>query len=345
MLHDFLFCIILHQPVWIWLMFFGIVMLILFLDLGVLEKRAEVISAKKSLCLFMTYASIAFLFGMWMRFHFGDEMASEFFMGYIVEMGLSVDNVFVISLVFSYLMIPAHLQHRVLFWGILGAVVLRGVVIVVGAEILDLYDPVLLIFAVFLIYSGLKMLLSDEPAINLSDSRMVRFFRRYLRVTNDMHDERFFVRLPSEKHPGKKIWYATPMFLALVLIEFGDAVFAVDSVPAVLAVSHEAFAVYSSNIFAVLGLRALYFLLSAALHRFSYLQPACAILLVTIGLKVFVGEFFFKVADWVSLLITFLLLSGGILISWVKTPHEEKELEDEVAGLSSHCKEESSAAS
>lgn len=316
-------------------MFFTVVMAVLLLDLGLLEKKSEIISPKKSLILFTTYASIACFFGAWMYWYFGEEMAAEFFMGYVVELGLSVDNVFVISLVFAYLGIPPQYQHRVLFWGILGAVILRGVVIVVGAEILDMYDPVLLIFAVFLIYSGLKMLFSDEPAINLSNSKMVRFFRHYLRVTNEMHGEKFFVRQPSQSEPGKMKWYATPLFLALVLIEFGDALFAIDSVPAVLAVSHEAFAVYTSNIFAVLGLRALYFLLSAALHRFSYLQPACAILLVIIGLKVFVGEFFFKIDDIVSLVATFVLLLGGILLSLLKAPPTQDEPEEEKVSAAS----------
>ena len=315
MIHDFLYFPFLHQPLWIWLMFCMVVCAILFLDLGILEKKAQEISAKTSVMLFSTYAGIACLFGLWIYWYFSPSMASEFFTGYFVEMGLSIDNVFVISLVFSYLAIPSHLQHRVLFWGILGAAVLRGMMFIVGAEILDKYDHVLLLFAVFLIYSGLKMLLSDEPAINLSDSRMVRFFRHYLRVTNELHEEHFFVRLPSTSEPGKMKWYATPLFLALLLIEFGDAMFAIDSVPVMFAVSHETFAVYSSDMFAVLGLRALYFLISAAIHRFAYLQPACAIMLVIIGIKVFVNEFFFKVDDRISLAITFFLLFGGMLLS------------------------------
>ena len=329
MLPDFLFTLFLHQPLWIWLMFLAIVIAILFLDLGVLEKGAREISAKKSLALFMTYAGIACLFSAWLYWYFGNQMATDFIMGYVVEMGLSVDNVFVIGLVFSYLNIPRNQQHRVLFWGILGAVILRGVVIVVGAEIIDKYDPVLLIFGVFLIYSGLKTLLSDEPGINLSDSRLLRVFRRYLRVTPELRGEHFFVRERNEK--GKMKWYATPLFLALLLIEFGDAVFACDSVPAVLAVSHETFAVYASDIFAVLGLRALYFLLAAALHRFSYLQPACAVLLVVIGLKIFVNEFFCKVDDVWSLVVTFSLLGGGILFSLLKKAEKEEAIEKDRA--------------
>lgn len=325
LIHNFLYCVVEHQPVWVWLMFFGIVIAILILDLGILERGSREISAKKSIFLFSTYASIAGLFGLWIKSRYGNELAAEFFAGYLVEMGLSVDNVFVISLVFSYLAIPTYLQHRVLFWGILGAVVFRGIMIVLGAEIIDRYDPVLLIFALFLIYSGFKMLFSNEAIINLHDSRMVRFLRRYLRVTDELHGERFFVRLPDPEDKKKKKLYATPLFLSLVLIEFGDALFAADSVPAVFAVSHEAFAVYTSNIFAVLGLRALYFLLAAALHRFRYLQPACAVLLVTIGLKVFVNEFFFKVDDVISLLITFTLLFGGILLSIIKTSPQEKK--------------------
>ena len=325
MIHDLLFFTVLHQPLWIWLMLAAVVCAILFVDLGILEKKAHEISAKNSISLFSAYAGIACLFGLWIYWYFGASMASDFFTGYIVELGLSIDNVFVISLVFAYLGIPRHSQHRVLFWGILGAAVLRGVMFVIGAEILDKYDHVLLIFAVFLIYSGLKMLLSDEPAFNLSDSRMVRFFRRYLRVTNELHEEHFFVKLPESPDSKKMKWYATPLFLALLLIEFGDALFAIDSVPAMFAVSHETFAIYSSDMFAVLGLRALYFLLSAAIHRFSYLQPACAILLVMIGIKVFINEFFFKVDDRVSLAITFLLLFGGVLLSLAETAEKEKD--------------------
>lgn len=327
-MHDFLYCVVLHQPLWIWLMFFGIFSAVLFLDLGVLEKDAQEISAKKSLILFSTYAGIASLFGGWMYWYFGREMAAEYFMGYVVEMGLSIDNVFVMSLVFAYLGVPRPLQHRVLFWGILGAAILRGLMFVIGAEILDRYDFVLLIFAVFLIYSGLKMLISEEAAVNLSNSRMLRFLRHYLRLTTELRGEHFFVKEPSQSEPGKMKWYATPLFLALLLIEFGDALFAIDSVPAMLAVSHETFAVYSSDMFAVLGLRALYFLLSAALHRFSYLQPACAVLLVTIGIKVFIGEFWFKVDDRISLLITFGLFFGGVMLSLIKTGAKQEELED-----------------
>lgn len=150
-----------------------------------------------------------------------------------------------------------------------------------------------------------------------------------MRVTKTLHGEKFFVRLPDPSRPSKKKWYVTPLFLALVLIEFGDALFAVDSVPAVFAVSHEAFAVYTSNIFAVLGLRSLYFLLAAAMHRFCYLQPACAILLVIIGLKVFVSEFFFNVSDVLSLVITFVLLIGGILASMAKTAMEKPSSAEE----------------
>ena len=303
-------------------MFAGIGCLVLFLDLGILEKQSKEISAKKSIVLFSSYAGVAGLFGLWIYWYFGSSMASVFFMGYIVEMGLSIDNIFVISLVFSYLSIPRHFQHRVLFWGILGAAVLRGAMFTVGAEILDRYDGVLLIFAVFLIYSGVKTLCSKDASINLSDSFVVRFLCRYLRVTNEMHDERFFVRT-SEKAGEKAKLFATPLFLALLMIEFGDALFAIDSVPVMFAVSHDTFAIYSGDMFAVLGLRALYFLLLAAIHKFSYLKPACAVLLVTVGIKVFINEFFFKVDDRLSLAVTFVLLFGGVLLSLIKKSAEK----------------------
>lgn len=322
MLRDFFFVSFLHQPLWVWLMFAGIGGLVLFLDLGILEKKSKEISAKKSIVLFSSYAGVACLFGMWIYWYFGSSMASVFFTGYIVEMGLSIDNIFVISLVFSYLSIPRHFQHRVLFWGILGAAVLRGAMFTIGAEILDRYDGVLLIFAVFLIYSGIKTLCSEDASINLSDSFAVRFLRRYLRITNEIHNECFFVRI-SEKAGEKAKLFATPLFLALLLIEFGDALFAIDSVPVMFAVSHDTFAIYSGDMFAVLGLRALYFLLLAAIHKFSYLKPACAVLLVMVGIKVFINEFFFKVDDRLSLAITFLLLVGGVSLSLIKKPSEK----------------------
>lgn len=323
--HNFMYSVVEHQPVWVWLVFFAVVTGILILDLGILQRGAKEISARQSLVLFTTYASIAGLFGLWLHMRFGAEISAEFFTGYLVELGLSVDNVFVISLIFSYLIIPRNLQHRVLFWGILGAVILRGVMIVLGAEIIGKYDDILVLFGAFLIYSGVKMLISDEALINLSDSRLLTFLRRYMRVTEELYGERFFVRLRDPDNPRRKKLYATPLLLALVLIECGDALFAIDSVPAVFAVSHEAFAVYTSNIFAVLGMRALYFLLEAALNRFQYMQPACAVLLILIGLKVFVNEFFFAVDDVLSLLITFSLLAGGIIASLIKMKQDKKE--------------------
>ncbi|MCQ2965688.1 MAG: TerC/Alx family metal homeostasis membrane protein [Alphaproteobacteria bacterium] len=308
----------LHQPMWVWWMFFGVMCVILFLDLGILEKRSREITAKKSFLLFLIYAGITCLYAGWMGWHFSPQMAQNFLMGYIVEMGLSIDNVFVFGLVFSYLNIPKRLQHRVLFWGILGALILRGIVIVIGGEILDKYDFVLLFFGVFLLYSGVKAIFSDEPSINLKDNKLLPFFRHYLRLTNGLRGEHFFVREESHTEPGKKKWYGTPLFLALLLIEFGDIAFAIDSVPAVIAVSHETFAIYTSDVFAVLGLRALYFLIIAAMDKFRYLQPACSLLLITIGIKIFVNEFCFKINDVWSLVVTFSLIGGGIILSLMK---------------------------
>ena len=315
----------LHQPLWLWLLFFAFVIGILVLDLGVFVKKAQEISAARSLLLFTVYALFAGLFCAVLYRHGGAARAEAFATGYVIELGLSVDNVFVIGMIFAHLNIPAKFQHRVLFWGVLGALVLRGVVIVLGGEIVEKYNDVLLLFAAFLIYSGVKMIVSGDVAINMQNSRMMRFFRHYLRITGELRDEHFFVREQSTTEPDKIKLYVTPLFLALLLIEFCDAAFAVDSVPAILAVSHETFAVYACDIFAVLGLRALYFLLTAALSKFNGLQSACAVLLILIGIKIVVNEYWFKVDDLLSLVGTFAILGTGVLISLMKKTPETEE--------------------
>lgn len=319
---DLLNASFLHQPLWLWTLFFAFIGGILVLDLGVFVKKAQEISAPRSLLLFSVYALFAALFCGVLYWHGGAETAEAFATGYVIELGLSVDNVFVIGMIFAHLSIPAKFQHRVLFWGVLGALVLRGVVIVLGGEIVEKYNDVLLLFAAFLIYSGVKMLVSGDVAVNMRNSKMMRFFRHYLRITNELRGERFFVREMSTTEPRRIKLYVTPLFLALLLIEFCDAAFAVDSVPAMLAVSHETFAVYACDIFAVLGLRALYFLLTAALSKFDNLQSACAVLLILIGVKIVVNEFWVKVDDLLSLIGTFAILGTGVLVSLLKKNSE-----------------------
>ena len=235
---------------------------------------------------------------------------------FVVEKTLALDNVFVIALIFGYFAIPRKYQHRVLFWGILGVIVLRGVMTGVGATLVAQYSWILFIFAAFLIFTGLKMLFTDDKEMDLNANPVLKFMRNRFRVTESLHGSNFFVQAPGPKTSTIQR-FMTPLFLALILIEFADLVFAVDSVPAVFAITTDPYIVYTSNIFAILGLRALYFALAVVLHRFHYLKYALAVLLVFIGSKVFVAE----LMDWEkfpaswSLGITSSILAAGVIYS------------------------------
>ena len=237
-----------------------------------------------------------------------------------------MDNIFVIALIFSFFAIPRQYQHRVLFWGILGVIVLRGIMIGLGAAIVAQYHWVLYIFAAFLIFTGIKMLFAGDQPTSRWPTTRCWFLRRRMRVTDELHGHDFFVKQPDPK-TGKVVRFATPLFLALVMIEIADLVFAVDSVPAVFAITTDPYIVYTSNIFAILGLRALYFALAAILHRFAYLKYALAILLVFIGSKIFVADLmgWEKFPPAWSLGITFVILTIGVVVSLIKTREQTPE--------------------
>ncbi|MBM5573376.1 TerC family protein [Deefgea sp. CFH1-16] len=311
----------LGQPVWLWLSFIAIVLTLLIFDLGVLHKQDHEIGVRESLKLSAFYITAGLLFGGWVWWYLGSVSGMEYFTGFLIEKSLSLDNVFVISLIFTYFAIPRIYQHRVLFWGILGVIVLRAIMIGVGATLVAEYYWTLYIFAVFLIFTGLKMLFASEQATDMSKNPLLGFLRRHMRVTDQLHGQQFFVRVPAAAGSEKTVLWATPLFLALVMIEIVDLVFAVDSVPAIFAITTDPFIVYTSNIFAILGLRALYFALAAVIHRFHYLKYALALVLVFIGSKIFLGDFVFdgKVPPALSLAVTFGLLAAGILFSLWKT--------------------------
>ncbi|MGH8493300.1 MAG: TerC family protein [Moraxellaceae bacterium] len=315
----FLFAGFMGTPVWFWLFFLGIVVILLVLDLGILNRDHHEIDVANSLCLSAFYMFIAFCFGAWIWWESGSGRAMEYYTGYLVEISLSMDNLFVMALVFSYFGIPRSHQHDVLFWGILGVIVFRAIMIGLGAVLIHRFEWILYVFGAFLVFTGIKMLLAkgDEKP-DLENNRAIRFLRRHLRVTTDLHGHRFFVRIA----PSGQAWpvlYATPLFLALIVIEVADLVFAVDSVPAVFSVTTDTFVVYTSNVFAVLGLRSLYFALAALLHRFIYLQVALAVVLVFIGSKVFLANLVGKIPPAFSLSITVAILAAGILVSLMKT--------------------------
>ena len=308
----------LGQPVWLWLVFAGIVTSVLAFDLGVLHRRAREIGVRESLWLSAGYIGVAVLFGAWLWSHLGAERGVEYFTGYLIEKSLSLDNVFVIALIFSFFAVPREYQHRVLFWGVLGVVVLRAAMIGLGAALVSQFSWVLYLFGAFLVATGAKMLWMADHRPDLERNPLLRLLRRFLRVTPQLRGNAFFVREPDPATGRPALW-ATPLLLALCLVEFTDLVFAVDSVPAIFSITTDPFIVYTSNIFAILGLRALYFALAAMIHRFAYLKHALALVLVFIGGKIFLVNITGKLPAAVSLGVTAGLLAGGVLLSLWKT--------------------------
>ena len=327
-----LYTLFLGTPLWLWFTFIGIVIALLAFDLGILNKTDHEIGVSESLKLSTLYISLGVAFGGFVWYQLGQQPAIEYLTAFVVEKTLALDNVFVIALIFTYFAIPRQYQHRVLFWGILGVIVLRGIMIGVGATLVAQYAWILYIFAAFLIFTGVKMLITDDKPLDLNENPVLRFIRKRFRVTEDLRGNNFFVTQPDPK-TGKATRYMTPLFLALVLIEIADLVFAVDSVPAVFAITTDPFIVYTSNIFAILGLRALYFALAAVLHRFHYLKYALAILLVFIGSKIFVADLFgwqkFP-AQW-SLGITFAILAAGVIYSLWRSRNDVPEVHHDKA--------------
>ena len=331
----------LGMPVWVWLAFLGAVLAILVFDLGVLHREAHEIEVKESLWMSALYIGLGLLWAVavwFIYYEYGSEKAIDpqianlptseakaweavklYLTGYLVEKALAMDNVFVISMIFTYFAVPRIYQHRVLFWGILGVIVLRAMMIGLGAALVMNFSWILYVFAVILIATGVKMLRSIDDQPDIANNRVLGFLKQRMRLTQELHGQSFFVRQAGPG--GTLLWFATPLFLCLVLVEIADVVFAIDSVPAIFAITPDPFIVYTSNIFAILGLRALYFALAAMVHRFHYLKYALAFVLIFIGSKIFVGDWLFggKVPAEISLGVTFGLLLGGIVYSLWKS--------------------------
>jgi tellurite resistance protein TerC len=332
----------LGMPVWVWLAFIAAVIAILVFDLGVLHREAHEIEVRESLVMSTLYIGLGLAWAVavwWIYYYYGGDKAIDpqiaslptaeakaweavklYMTGYLVEKTLAMDNVFVISMIFAYFAVPRKYQHRVLFWGILGVIVLRAIMIGLGATLVMNFAWILYVFAVILVATGIKMLVSIDSEPDIANNPVLKFLRRKMNVTDEIHGERFFVKQP---HPvsQKLVWFATPLFLCLVLVEIADVIFAIDSVPAIFAITPDPFIVYTSNIFAILGLRALYFALSAMVHRFHYLKYALALVLIFIGAKIFLGDLIWdgKVPAELSLGVTAALLVGGVVYSLWKT--------------------------
>jgi tellurite resistance protein TerC len=322
---DFLFYLFLDKPLWMWLGFMALVLALLVLDLGVFHKGNKEIEVGESIALSAFYITLGLAFGGFVWWQLGSQSAVEYVTGFVVEKSLAMDNIFVIAMIFGFFAIPRKYQHRVLFWGILGVIILRAIMIGLGATLVAEYAWILYIFAAFLVFTGVKMLWWGDHESDISQNPLLKLMKRRFNVTEELHGDRFFVKAP---HPrtGRMVRFMTPLFMALVLIEIADVVFAVDSVPAIFAITTDPYIVYTSNIFAILGLRALYFALAAVMHRFAYLKQALAVLLIFIGSKIFVADLLgwgkFP-AEW-SLGVTFVILAAGVLFSLWKTRGEQR---------------------
>lgn len=326
------------QPVWLWLSFLSFIGFLLWLDLGLLNRKDGVVSPTKSALMWASFAALAVLFGLYVGFvyqpdpryytspdNLNQQAAIQYFTGYLLETALAFDNIFVISLIFTYFAVPREYQHRVLFWGIIGAIVFRAIFISLGASVVNSWTWVLYIFAAFLIFTGWKMLTGHGQEMKLEDNKLLAFVRRHLRVTDSIDNHNFFVKRPDPA-TGKFALYATPLFLALIMVEAADIVFAVDSVPAIFAVTRDPFIVYTSNIFAILGLRSMYFMLAAAVERFKYLKYGLALVLVLIGVKIIWNFGLSKELGWTpylephwALMMTIGLIGGAMIYSLYRT--------------------------
>ena len=309
------------NSLWGWVGFNVVVLAILALDLGVLHRRSEKVSLKEAAVWSAVWVALSLCFAFAIYRTMGEESGLEFLTGYLIEYALSVDNIFVFVLIFSYFRVPEKYQHRVLFWGIIGALVLRGVMIVAGSALVSRFAWTLYIFGAFLVFTGLRMALQkDGAAYNPERDPVLRLARKLLPVTQDYRGDQFFVREPDKT--GTIRSFATPLFIVLIIVDTTDIIFATDSIPAIFAVTRDPFIVYTSNICAVLGLRALYFLLASVVDKFVYLKIGLSLVLIFIGTKMLL-EPFIHLPIIASLGVVGALLGASILASlrWPRPGH------------------------
>ena len=308
---------------WIWSGFIGLIIILLTFDLGVFHKRAHVIQIKEALYWTAFWITLALIFNVLIYWIYenhwfgmgtldihevnGKEAALKFFTGYILEKSLSLDNIFVIAMIFSYFKVPAQYQHRLLFWGILGAILLRGIMIVVGVALIQKFIWMVYVFGFFLIITAIKILVTRHDNLEPEKNPLVRLARKFLPVTDQLHGMHFFI-----KSNGRRM--ATPLFLVLIVVESSDVLFAVDSIPAIFAVTTDPFIVFTSNIFAILGLRSLYFALAAIIDKFRYLKVSLVYILVYVGVKMILSHHY-PIPVFVSLSIILAILVVGIIAS------------------------------
>ena len=294
---------------WAWMAFLGAVFVMLMVDLGIFHRKAHVLSLKEATLWSIFWVVVSVLFNILILFWLGEEKALEFLTGYLLEKSLSADNIFVFAVLFSYFAVPAEYRHRVLFWGVVGAIVFRLTFILAGTALLERFHWVVYVFGIIVIISGIKLLMRKEEKIVPERNPVLRLARRLLPITPTYHGQRFFV-----VHDGKV--FATPLMLVLLVIESTDIVFAIDSIPAIFAITRDPFIVFTSNVCAILGLRALYFLLEGMIRLFRYLDEGLAVILVFIGVKMLLSEFY-EIPVWVALGFVAVVLAIAITLSLV----------------------------
>jgi tellurite resistance protein TerC len=323
-----------EHSIWAWIGFNVVILALLALDLGVFHRKAHAVSIKEAAIWSAVWIALSLLFNLSLFFWLGREPALQFLAGYLIEKSLSVDNIFVFVLLFNYFRVPAQYQHRVLFWGILGALVMRGAMIGIGAALISRFEWILLIFGAFLVFTGIRLAMKqsgDDEEIHPEGNILVRVVRRFLPVSREMHGERFFVR-----ENGRLA--ATPLLIVLLIVESTDLLFAVDSIPAIFAVTTDPFLVYTSNVCAILGLRALYFLLAGVMDKFYYLQLGLGVILTFVGVKMLLPEVthlllgeYYRIPIEVSLLVIALVLTTAIVASLIRLRYVTNIPEDEQA--------------
>lgn len=292
---------------WFWIGFNVFVLLMLALDLGVFHKKSHAVKIKEALIWSGIWIILALLFACGIFYVFGNQRGVEFLTGYVIEKSLSVDNIFVFIMIFSYFSIPAKYQHKILFYGIVGALIMRAFFIFAGVALITKFHWKIYVFGAFLIFTGIKMLIKEEKPLDPDKNPVVRLFKKFMPVTNELHGEKFFIKKEMKT-------YATPLFIVLLLIEFTDLIFAVDSIPAILAVTNDTFIVYTSNVFAILGLRSLYFALAGITEYFRYLKYALSAILVFVGVKMCLVDIY-KIPVVYSLLVILSMIGISVLAS------------------------------
>ncbi|MFN7118682.1 MAG: TerC family protein [Saprospiraceae bacterium] len=304
----------------LWIVFLVIVFILLALDLGVFHKNPHSISTKEALSWTILWVSLAFLFSIVVYFAYengwvanpenlhGREAVLEYITGYLIEQSLSMDNIFVIAVIFAYFRIPKAYQHRVLFWGILGALVFRGIMIGVGAVLIQRFEWIIYVFGALLLYSAYRMLFAHDEGVHPDQNPVIKIVRRFFPVTENFHENQFFVKQGN-------VTAATPLFIALMVVETTDIMFALDSIPAIFAITRDPFIVFTSNIFAIMGLRSLYFVLAAVLDKFQYLKYSLVFILAFVGVKMLISNYV-HIPSWLSLVVIVLSLAVGIIVSW-----------------------------